>query len=298
MRVLKKSAITGICILPAFLLLATASCVREDVDKCMQYGLNVRAVDAEGNDLTRSGALQKADVYLFNENGFVRMVPAGASSDFLFGHDRSERLTLVAWGNLKEDTLITTGITRGTSIARARLKLKEHAQGNCLPLTDLFYCRKELGGAATRGMREETLTLVMERMAAGLSIRTRYLAERYPHDGKPCTLIVRGTGTEVDFMGETAGEGAGYRPLSVTDEKGDVYAQPFRIFPTAAGECIEIDIYRGQERLCTVSRDNDFKPLCAPAGKHTNIEIDFRYAEIRAFVSVLPWGEVNQDAEM
>lgn len=298
MRVLKKSASTVSGILSLLLSLAPASCVREDTDVCMQYGLNVRAVDAEGNDLTRSGALQKADVYLFGEKGFVRMVPAGTSSDFLFGHDRSERLTLVAWGNIKEDTLITTEITRGTSIVEARLKLKEHAEGNHLPLTDLFYCRKELNNAATRGMQEETLTLVMERMAAGLSIRTRYLAERYPYDGKPYTFIVRGTGTEVDFMGKIEGEGAGYRPLSVTDEKGDVYAPPFRIFPTAAGECIEIDIYREQERICTVSQDNDFKPLCAPAGKQTNIDIDFRYAEIRAFVNVLPWGEVNQDAEM
>lgn len=298
MRVLKKSASTVSGILFLLLSLAPASCVREDTDVCMQYELNVRAVDAQGNDLTRSGALQKADVYLFGEKGFVRMVPAGTSSDFLFGHDRSERLTLVAWGNLKEDTLITTEITRGTSIAEARLKLKEHARGNHLPLTDLFYCRKELNNAATRGMREETITLVMERMAAGLSIRTRYLAERYPYEGKPYTFIVRGTGTEVDFMGKIEGEGAGYRPLSLTDEKGDVYAPPFRIFPTAAGECIEIDIYREQERICTVARDNDFKPLYAPAGKQTNIEIDFRYAEISTFVNVLPWGEVNQDAEM
>lgn len=298
MHVLKKSALTGFCTLSVLLLLAPAACVREDTDACMQYGLNVRAVDAQGNDLTQSGALQKADVYLFNENGFVRMVPAGTSSEFLFGHDKSERLTLVAWGNIKEDTLITTEINPGTSIGEAHLKLKEYVRGSYLPLTDLFYCRKELNNAATRGMQEETLTLVMERMAAGLSIRTRYLAERYPYDGKPYTFIVRGTGTEVDFTGKITGEGAGYRPLSVTDEKGDVYAPPFRIFPTAAGEGIEIDIYREQEKICTVSQDNKFKPLCAPAGKQTNIDIDFRYAEIRVCVNVTPWGEVNQDTEM
>lgn len=282
----------------ACLALLAASCVREDTGGCVQYALNVRAVDAHGNDLTLSGALRKADVYLFDEKGFVRMVPPGVSADFLFAHRKDARLTLVAWGNLEEDTLAVPDVSAGTSIGEARLKLKRHAGGAHLPVTDIFYGRKELGGALTRGMREETVTLVMERMAAGLSIRTRYLAERYPYDGRGYTFIVRGSGTEVDFTGRTAGEGAEYKPRCVTDGKGDAYAPPFRILPTAEGEYIEIDIYREQERICTVSRDNDFRRLKAPAGMQTNIDIDFRYAEVRTLVEVLPWGEVKQETEM
>lgn len=297
MRMLKTSAI-NVCTVCMLLFLVPASCVREDTENCVQYELNVRAVDVEGNDLTQSGALQKADVYLFNENGFVRMVPAGISSDFLFGHDESEKLTLVAWGNIKEDTLITTGIVPGTSIEDAHLKLKRHQEGSHLPITDIFYCRKELGNARTRTMQEESVTLVMERMAAGLSIRTRYMAERYPYGGIPYTFIVRGSGTEIDFTGKIVGENAGYKPQSTTDEKGDVYAPPFRIFPTGQEQCIEIDIYRKQEKICTVTQDNDFKPLCAPVGKQTNIDIDFRYAEVKIFISVVPWGEVWQNTEM
>lgn len=297
MRMLKTSAI-NLCTVCMLLFLVPASCVREDTENCVQYELNVRAVDVEGNDLTQSGALQKADVYLFNENGFVRMVPAGVSSDYLFGHDKSEKLTLVAWGNIKEDTLITTGIVPGTSIEDAHLKLKRHQEGSHLPITDIFYCRKELGNARTRTMQEESVTLVMERMAAGLSIRTRYMAERYPYGGIPYTFIVRGSGTEIDFTGKIVGENAGYKPQSTTDEKGDVYAPPFRIFPTGQEQCIEIDIYRKQEKICTVTQDNDFKPLCAPVGKQTNIDIDFRYAEVKIFISVVPWGEVWQNTEM
>ena len=55
----------------------------------------------------------------------------------------------------------------------------------------------------------------MKRMAAGLSIRTRYLAERYPYRGEAYTFIVRGTGSEVDFMGKVTGENAGYKPLNL-----------------------------------------------------------------------------------
>ena len=167
------------------------SCVREDTGDCMQYEIHVRVVDAAGNDLTQSGVLEKSEVYLFGENGFVRMVPAGVSSDYLFGNYKEARLTLVAWGNIKEDTLITADIKPGTPIEEARLKLKQHAEGSHLPVTDLFYCRKELNNTATRSIQEESITLVMERMAAGLSIRTCYLAERYPYRGEAYTFIVQ-----------------------------------------------------------------------------------------------------------
>lgn len=285
-------------VLYASIVLLHVACVREDTKDCVQYELNVRAVDTEGNDLTESGVLEKSEVYLFGGKGFIRMVPAGVSSDYLFGDSKEERLTLVAWGNIKEDTLITAQISPGTSIGDARLKLKQYAEGNHLPITDIFYCRKELNNAETRSVQEESITLVMERMAAGLSIRTLHLAERYPYDGKSYTFIVKGTGTEVDFTGKVVGENAGYMPPAITDEQGDAYAPPFRIFPTEEGECIEIEIYREQKKICTVTEDSELKPLCAIAGKQTNIEIDFRQTQIRTFVKVLPWGEVEQETEI
>ena len=284
-----------ICVLSALLC---TSCVREDTEGCVQYALNVQAVDAEGNDLTESGVLQKSDVYLFDEKGFVRMVPAGTSSDFLFGEDKNPRLTLVAWGNLKEDTLITTELTRGTSMEEAKVQLRRYAEGTHLPVTDLFYSRKELSRPQTRSMQEETLTLIMQRMAACLSIRTRYLAERYPYIGEPYRFIVRGTGTEIDFTGNTAGEETGYEPASTTSDQGDVYAPPFHVFPMLESGRIEIDIYRKEEKIYTITEDNNFQPLKVTVGKQTNIDIDFRYAEIKTFITVVPWGEVRQDTEM
>ncbi|WP_018668561.1 FimB/Mfa2 family fimbrial subunit [Bacteroides gallinarum] len=279
------------------LVLPPASCVREDMSACMVYELNVQAVDAEGNDLSTSGVLEKSEVYLFGKNGFVRMVPAGVSSDYLFGNYKEEKLTLVAWGNVKEDTLITAGLEPGTPIEEARLRLKQHAEGNHLPITDIFYCCKELNNVATRSVQEESITLVMERMAAGLSIRTRHLADQYPYEGTPYTFIVKGTGSEMDFRGKVTGESAGYKPATVTDGEGDAYTPSFRIFPTEEGEHIEVEIYRGEEKLCTVAQDGERNPLRAEAGKQTDIEIDFRYT-VTTLVKVLPWGETEQETEM
>ena len=111
MKPIRTAILTALYTCLAFL---HASCVREDTEDCVQYQVHVRVVDAAGNDLTESGVLEKSEVYLFGENGFVRMVPAGVSSDYLFGNYKEARLTLVAWGNIKEDTLITADIKPGT----------------------------------------------------------------------------------------------------------------------------------------------------------------------------------------
>lgn len=209
---------------PIFLLilflLCFVSCVREDMEGCARYELHVRAVDADGNDLTGNGVLQKSDIYLFNEQGFVRMIPSEGFSDFSFGEDKDERLTLVAWGNLKEDTLITTEIAPGTSLKDAKLQLRQYTHGTHIPLTDLFYCRREIGEISTRGVEGTDITLVMERMVAGLSIRTRYLAERYPYNGEAYRFIVHCIGTEMDFMGEASGTGPDTNRLPLPMPRG------------------------------------------------------------------------------
>lgn len=155
-----------------------------------------------------------------------------------------------------------------------------------------------MNNTTTRSGQGEYLTLVMERMSASLSIRTKYLTKHCPYNGKPYTLIVRGTGTEVNFTGKIIGKSAGYKPVSYTDKQGDVYTLPFRIFPTAQEEYIEIDIYREHEIIYTITQDNNFKKLHAPAGKQTDINIDFHYTPPLITMDVLPWANIHQDTEL
>ena len=225
MKNIRPSILTA---LYAGLIFLYASCVREDTSACMQYEVNVRVVDAEGNDLTESEVLEKSEVYLFGENGFVRMIPAGVSSDYLFGHYKDDRLTLVAWGNVKEDTLITAEIKPGTPIEEARLKLKQYSEGNHLPVTDLFYCRKELSNTATRGIREESVTLVMERLAAGLEY-TRALSDRTVcRQRRGLYLYREGNGQRNELHGKSERRGFG---LQTTDPHGRTRGCLYPAFP-------------------------------------------------------------------
>ena len=59
---------------------------------------------------------------------------------------------------------------------------------------------------------------------------------------------------------------------------------------------ITVGYYKG--KVDTITKDNELRPLYAPVGQQTNIDIDFRYVEDKVIVSVVPWGTVGQDVEM
>ena len=132
---MKPARIFLFTILYVSLTFMYTSCVREDTGDCIQYVLDMQAVDSEGNDLTATDALQKVEVYLFNEKGFIRKIPTDISSDLIFRDDKNERLTLVVWGNIKKDTLIAPDIPIGTTIEEARFRLREDTEGSHLPIT-------------------------------------------------------------------------------------------------------------------------------------------------------------------
>lgn len=88
----------------------------------------------------------------------------------------------MVWGNIKEDTLIAPDIPIGTPIEEARLQLREDTEGSHCPL-QIFLLQKEVNNTTTRSGQGEYLTLVMERMSASLSIRTKYLTKHCPYNG-------------------------------------------------------------------------------------------------------------------
>jgi hypothetical protein len=290
--------------LPAFVLLLVFAqflqgCVREQMDSCMQYELTVKAVDPQGVDVTSSGTVTSIDLYLFDEDGFVRTIPRGSSSDFLFGEEKNKRLTLVAWGNLKGDSLKLPQLSVGTSLQEAKIELLQTANGYSLPVTDLFYTRRELSGTSTRSLQSDTVKLVMERLAAGLSVRVSHAAEYFSSSNVDLHMVVRGTGSALNFLGEPSDDEAGYAPpMQAVSGKDEWYAPLFRVFPTNDDQHICIDLYKDSTLLFTITTDDDGNILKALSGVETYITVDFHYARLHVTVSVEPWGTNEQDVQI
>ena len=56
MKFLRISILTALHVCLIFL---HTSCIREEMNACVQYKLNTQAVDEQGNDLTGNGILEK-----------------------------------------------------------------------------------------------------------------------------------------------------------------------------------------------------------------------------------------------
>jgi|GEM_PF-256530 len=274
-------------------------CVREQMDDCVQYELKVSAVDPQGVDVTSSGAVTSINLYLFDENGFVRSVPKVSSTDFLFSTEKSKTLTLVAWGNLKGDSLKIPDLQVGTSLEDAKIELLQTAVGDDLPVTDLFYSRREIGSTTTRGMQNDTVQLVMERLSAALSVRVSHAVEYFGDAAPHLHLVVRGTGTSLNFLGEPSDDVAGYAPIMQQAVGEDVWTTPlFRVFPTSEEQRISIDLYQDDTLVMSITTDDEGNALRALPGKKTCVTVDFCYARLCVSVSVRPWGSTDQHVEL
>ncbi|WP_321332219.1 FimB/Mfa2 family fimbrial subunit [uncultured Bacteroides sp.] len=283
------------------LCLLIDGCVREDTGNCSRYSLSVKVVDTEGNDITASGVVSSVTFYLFNENGFVQIIPQEPSAVFVWQKDKDKSLTLVAWGNLKTDSLKVPQLAVGTSLEAACVELLQRTNGSYLPSTDLFYGKLELSEADTRSDPGGTnVTLSLQRMASAISIRTSSFREHFgeTQSGENCRIIVRDAGNALNFLGRTTGNAAGYEPDVREDSEGDFYASNFYVFPTEEDSSLAIDIYRGDERLFTTTTDEEGEPLQAPAGKQLNVTIDFAHARAKVTVTVSPWQQAGQQTEM
>lgn len=308
LQAIRLSAMTNLCTFASLLSLSgqlcltgllMQGCVREQMDDCVQYELTVNAVDGEGVDVTSSGAVTSINLYLFDENGFVRSVSKGSSTSYLFSSDKNSTLTLVAWGNLKGDSLILPELSVGTSLENAKIELLQTAAGYNLPVTDLFYSRREISSTTTRGVQSDTIKLVMERLAAALSVRVSHAAEHFGGAEPNLHIVVRDTGTSLNFLGEPSDDEAGYAPVLEPVTGADEWVTPlFRVFPTGESGRIYIDLYQGDTLLLTLGTDDEGTPLRALPGKETHVTVDFRYARLHISVSVKPWGSTDQNVEL
>jgi hypothetical protein len=304
-----------------FMLLAVLqSCIFEDMEDCVQYDLTVKLLGSDGEELV-SGTVDTVNIYLFDRNGFVRMIPIGRNSDFTFGCDKEDSLTLVAWGNLKQDSLIVPTLSKGETLEEALVSLRWLNGCNMSP-TDLFYSRytvlqhaQQISGSALRSnngldagaggvalrsssITVDTMTLSLERMAATLIVTGQYMDKLFGTVTTGYRFVVRNPRDAFNFLGNPVGDTAVYEPGTTLNAAGQIVTPVVRVLPTPTDGALIVELYRGDNLLYSTSTDSGGEPLRAVAGKQLNVLLDFRYSFIQVTVTVVPWGTVTQDTEL
>lgn len=310
----KSRFLTGAVIL---LLGTLQSCIFEDMEPCVQYDLTLKIVGSNGLQLP-SETVDSISLFLFDTNGYVRMVSAGRSNDFTIGYPKEEALTLIAWGNLKKDSLLVPLLSRGQQPEEVMVTLRQLEAFSMNP-TDLFYARYTVtlgqeevlvdraaplsDESETRALRAakarvDTLPLSLERIVASLTITGQYMDRRFGTDTAGYHFVVYSPRDALNFMGTLAGDTARYAPATTMNTAGQLITPAIRVLPTPVDGALTVALFRGDSLLYTTSLDSRGEPLRAVAGKQLDILLDFRYSYVKVSVDVVPWGEVRQNTEL
>lgn len=274
------------------------SCTKEDDKNCGRYFGRIKVVDADLNDITTTGAVRSIALYLFDGNGFVREIEANGLEPIFLGNNIREPFTFVAWGNKKADSLQIPQLSPGASLKEPWMRARTKTNGTLLPLSDLFYGRQMFQGSNPQ--KQKDICIVLKRCVAGISVRTVHLAGQFGQSAESHSIKLRGAASAINFLGDYESSTVAYEPYLKIDAQNDLYAPPFRIFPTNEEQAIEIDIFRGNNKLITLKKDNTGNLLRPITGKHTEIIIVFNTnLEVAVTANVLNWEEqTNQDTEM
>jgi len=289
--------------------MALQGCVLEDMSDCAQYELTVNVVSPDGDALP-DNVLETVGLYLFNQEGFVRMLSMSQERKAVFGYVKNEPLTLVAWGNLKQDSLVIPSLSKGQSLESALVRLRKLNSFD-LTSTDLFYSFHRIAdsadvsnvnisasSASTRSaIDERTLTLSLSRMVASMNIVGKNMDVRFGTDTVGYHFVVCSTNDAINFLAAPSGDTASYAPGTVMNTDGYLVTPVFRVLPTPSDGILTICLYRGDMLLYSTSTDSNEEALQAIAGKQLSITLDFRYSTVLVNVLVTPWDEGTQNTE-
>lgn len=302
-----------------FLLVATLqSCIFEDMDSCVRYDITLKVVNADGFQLPKE-TVDSVNLFLFDKNGYARMVSADRNNKFTLGYSKNEVLTLVAWGNLKNDSLLLPQLSKGQKPEDVLITLNQ-LEDYALNPSDLFYARytiqveneavnvnganSNLQGAQAvptnlrSAVSIDTIAICMKRIVASLTVTGQHMEKRYGTDTTGYHFVVSSPNDALNFMGQLVGDTARYAPVSTINAAGQLVTQAIRVLPTPDDGAVTVALYKGNSLLFSTCKDCKEKPLRAIADKRLEILIDFASSQVGVSVHVVPWGEVQQNTEL
>lgn len=280
------------------------SCLKEDFTDCPRpFQVTVKALDADQNDITGSGAVQQVILFVFNERGQIvsafeltadqvrNRKPVEVKPDYP-GH---ASYTLVAWGNL-DGRVDFSQINTVKQMEDLYVKLKT-LNGTAQTPGDLFH--GTLQAPAEFGGIEPGRSHVVEiiRKTAAVTITT---VELKPWNGNKegvYSYVVRESLDTYDKDGTLTGNPANYSPQAAFSENGHFVAPIFYTFPAATGKSFVVDILFNGEVIFTADKDSDGNPFVPQTGRTLNILIVLS-SKLQVKSIVTPWNVVHQYVEI
>lgn len=277
--------ITRICLPILFAAAGLEGCnMKENTDNCPRASiyLTVTAYDESRAELDES-QVDRVTLYLFDGAlGYLYNVSARLGDTVEIESLEEGDIHIVAWGNLSGDNIVNTGDNFGGFSIEVGGNTRE--AGYIPEADDIFLGSVTLGYDDQQGEKE----LPIYRQMGSMSITVRGV-DKLTRAGEEYWFVVRDTWSRIGFDGSLSGERVSYRP-GYRLNFDEYLIGPFSIVPEEEG--VEIEVYRDEELLTTVTSDSDGAPITVYRGQLTNVLIEFGGGtELSVVVSVTPWGE-------
>ena len=277
----------------AVAFIVSGGCIREDLSDCRYLTLKFKVSDSREETNAGTDAVDSAQVYLFDSRGYVRTVEVGdISKHYTLGFEKSDEISIAAWGNLRSDSIEIPGMHRGMCRLCAILKLKKQDE-YCPEPPDLFFASYRSEDTVV-----DTVIVTLERIVSSVTITGKHLSDSFGIDTAGCYFVIRSTTDGIDFNGEAVGSEAAYRPSAYFDAEHNLKTPVFKILPQAENEYLTIELYRGNEKLYSTHTDSEGELLRALPGEQLNIVIDFSRRNVVIKIIITPWGETWQETVM
>lgn len=302
---MKRNAIIKHFLLPVLCLLGvlTTSCIHEDLDEC--YTLRLKAENIDGDDITGSGYVSAASLYIFDEN-LNYLETRILDKDFIVSHDEIvldnypayRKLNIVAWGNVN-----VLGENQDVSEAQRieDLKVMLKSRNSMAVHPDSLYYGIEQVQTKAGGITENKEIVVRPKIGS-VTIETINLEFGLRKQGissvNDCQFYLDRTLNGFDYKGEQIGDSVYYNPASVPSNFNMGEWMTPDLQTACPGEGMEVSLSVNGVSLGSADRDNKGDPIGTFAGKNTHIILEFAEdGTLSARVQVRPWGEVNDHIE-
>lgn len=277
----------------------TTSCLREDLSGCPHpFRLFVKAVNADGKDITESGDIKDAVLFIFNEKGQVvdiltlsaQQIKDRRGIDIRLSYPGHKSLTFVVWANAdaRVEKPDNASVKQMTDLYVKLISNKNVAQSP----SDLFHgalvVPVEFGGVESKGDH----TVVISPKVSQVVISAIHVQQWNNRKEGTYTFRLKESPDTYDKDGKLAGEKVYYVP-AVKMQDGTLTAPLFTVYPTADQTPFTLEILCDGEVIYSAKVDSNGKQFVPEVGRLLNIIVDFS-GSLEVLAIITPWNEVYQ----
>ncbi|MCD7931466.1 MAG: FimB/Mfa2 family fimbrial subunit [Tannerellaceae bacterium] len=290
-------------------MLGIQSCIREDFSNCFvdeDFLLYVKVVDIlNGQDITESGALENACLYIFDQNElllkivYISASQIAAREPVVLHKKEAESMFISAWGNLTDKVSISgeNGSGKLKDFTLSLLPDKENKNYDSAP-GNLFFGTKQI---VSQGNANSSDEIILTQKNAKLHITIRGLEN--PEDNYYFKIVNSHNG--YNFTGFPTSKTSQLKGSGVFNSNSDyVSGQPHLLIHSVPGmqgddDNIWVYIYREQTgqniEIAYTNKDNSGNYIQLISGQTTNVLIELKTnGHLNVFIKTTPWDKIYQ----